>query len=261
MDFSDVLQAFAISKGEAEANEREINPAYEARVVALTDAARIAEYLGHPDVRDAILQLAAATSQTRTEEIRFRAPSDQRGKSVSAVEKSTSKPANSASASGDVNFRDPEMHCPVGLRCPYLANDLADDKPIALIRLASQPADREAGATFDEVQAHLRSKDVSQWFEDMPTERIYQETHANLQGAPLDNLKRRITKRGPYLHSMGAIPMLAKEVGDRWKADEPARVGAEQLRRSSEFQRVREAALMHRDQLHIAWLNLQQVGG
>lgn len=95
----------------------------------------------------------------------------------------------------------------------------------------------------------------------MPTDRINQETHANLQGAPLEKLKRRIDKRGPYLYSMDAIPALAKEAGDRWIAGELARIEAEQLRRSSEFHRKRDAALTCRNQLHIAWQDFQQIAG
>jgi hypothetical protein len=231
------------------------------RLAALTDAALTAERLGYPGVREAILQLAKITreSQPKTGEVQFRGPRDGGQKFISAPENSTSEPVKSGSTPVRVNFRDPEMHCPLNLCCPYMANDLTDDKPVTLINIISQPAGRLAGPTFEEVKAYLGCTNVPRWYDDMPTDRIHRETHANLQGAPLELLKLRIDKRGSRLRSAGAIPLLAKDVGDRWKADESARTEAEGLRRSSEFHRLREAVLNCRDQLHSAWESFREL--
>ena len=148
MDFPTVRQVFAVSTGDAQANKPEANlQAYEARVAALTDAALTAEHMGHPSVRDAILELAKQTreSQSNTREVQFRTSSEGDQKSISAVENSNSESGKSGSTTVEVNFRDAEMHCPINLGCPYLANDLADDKPVTFIRLTSQPAGLLAG--------------------------------------------------------------------------------------------------------------------
>jgi len=60
--------------------------------------------------------------------------------SISAEGKSISDPGTSTDTAAEVDFRDPDIHCPLNLGCPYLANDLAADKPITLITLSSQQA-------------------------------------------------------------------------------------------------------------------------
>jgi hypothetical protein len=260
MDFPDIRQIFAVP-GECQADRSEGHRQgfLEGRHAALIDAARIAEQLGHADVHDAILRLVE--SRAKTEEIRFHVQDEVEEKSVSADGKFTSGLRKSGVAPVEVNFRDPELKCPLNLGCPYLANDLADDKPLALIKLTSQPAGWPAGPTIDDVRAYLGRADVPRYFTDVPTERIFRETHANLQGAPLESLKQRIDRRGPALRSMGAIPLLAKDVGDRWKAEESARIEAERLRRSSEFHRLLQALRDRREQLHNDWEALQQIVG
>lgn len=260
MDFPDLLRVFAIS-GEPPMNAAEghTQACAEARDAGLADAARVAEHFGHPNVRDAILLMVTrpGVSQAKTVEVEFRPADDGMANSISAAEKSNSEPGKSDSVSARVDFRDPEVHCPLKLGCPYLCNDLGNDKPFSLIKLTPQPASRQAGPTLDDVRAFLGSENAPSYIEDIPTEKIFRETHANLQGAPLSSLKRRIDNRGPKLRSMGLVPLLAKDVGDRWKAEESRRREAERTQRSSEFHRMRESVLDYRSQLHNAWKTLQ----
>jgi len=109
------------------------------------------------------------------------------------------------------------------------------------------------------VKTYLRSAEVLRWFDnEVPGEKIDRETHANLQGAPLADLRKKLDKRGPYLESMGAIPKLAQEIGERWQAAEATRLEAERLHHAAEFNRWRERVLDHQQLLRNAWESFQQ---
>jgi hypothetical protein len=135
IDFPNLPQVFALSgESQSKATERYIRACAEAREAALADAARVAEHSGHPDVRDAILLMVArpSVSPAKVVEVEFRPVDDGRGNSISAAE-NNSEPGKSDSVATRVDFRDPEVHCPLNLGCPYLCSDLADDKPVSLI--------------------------------------------------------------------------------------------------------------------------------
>lgn len=228
IDFRNIRKSFApllLENGGPPVKENQIEGL---DTESLISAARIAESRGRTDIRDAILGLIMGSGGHR-DFAEGRIQGNGGVKPSSAPEHPSSASGNSVSPSSQVNFRDPETRCPFGLGCPYLENDLDADKPLVFIELSSRPVSQQAGHTLDEIRVFLQSREVLQWFvEEMPTERIVQITHANMQGAPLDGLRQRIKKRGPSLHSMGIIPDLAKEVGDRWKLMEPARLEQEE---------------------------------
>jgi len=75
------------------------------------------------------------------------------------------------------------------------------------------------------------------------------ESYNNLGAAPIDNLEKRINIRFPAITSWALIPILAREVGDLWRADpKGASIPTEVLSRQDQEARAQARRIV--DQMH-----------
>jgi hypothetical protein len=151
---------------------------------------------------------------------------------------------------------------------------LAVDKPIDLIELEIQPAsphlphldDSEPlmSSSTDAIRVMLTESEVSSLFPDeVPGPSLLRDIHANLQGAPLDRLKRRIWNRykaASSPQSMGLVRELAKDVGHRWCLEQKQVQIREEESRSHHFAALRKRVLDDRTRLHESWLEFIAMG-
>jgi hypothetical protein len=273
MDFLNVRQAFATPSGQSQTitSGADIQSYLEIRNSALVEAAGTAERMGHPDVCNAILEMAAriAENETKTQEMLFQTPANRHQKSTCAREKSNSETEKSASVLANLNFQDSEMDCPKGLGCPYMINGLQNNKPLDLIAINIKPASRpfspsQAGrptsAELAAIEVMLTQSEISSLFvNETPGPALLSDIWAGMQGAPLDLLKAKIWKRhqhGYKFDSMGLVKDFAKEVGHRWMADQTDAHNREEQEHIRRLSVMVEEAYQRRAALHSIWFEL-----
>lgn len=111
-----------------------------------------------------------------------------------------------------------------------------EDRPTDPPEPEPEPPLPEPAPTIEEVRALIIEETAQTHSQDVPGDPVCRDTIANLQGAPVERLRRAIRQKFRPTDKIGRIPYLAKDVGDRWAMErqEQAKLEAEQRTRERE---------------------------